>query len=137
MLEPMTDTFFGNPVFAGLAAFSATSVTLAAVSWLASPVFGCSRQRAGWRVASGEVVLAGRLSRWGRAVLSGRTRLSGKGEVPVKRGLQDRTGLPCKAALSAMEGPRDNEILQGIDFEALQRELDEAFAPVGRDRGKT
>lgn len=125
MFEPMTDTFFGNPVFAGLAAFSATSVTLAAVSWLASPVFGCSRQRAGWRAASGEITFAGRLSRWGRAVLSGRTRLSGKGEV---RG---------EAALSGIEGPRDNEIVPGIDFEALQRELDEAFAPVGRDRAST
>ncbi|OMQ41841.1 hypothetical protein [Ensifer sp. 1H6] len=37
MLEHVTDTLLGNPVFAGLAAFSATSVTLAAFSWAASP----------------------------------------------------------------------------------------------------
>jgi hypothetical protein len=122
MLEQMTDTLFGNPVFAGLAAFSATSVTLAAVSWFASPVFGCSRQRRGWRAASsGEITLA---SRWGRAVLSGRARLSGRWEVPAKAGLRGTEGLGGK------------EVLPNLDFEALQRELDEAFAPMGRDRGK-
>ncbi|WP_457585804.1 hypothetical protein [Ensifer canadensis] len=118
MLEPVTDTIFGNPVFAGLAAFSATSVTLAAVSWFASPVFGCSRRRAGWRGASGEIVLSGRLSRWSRTVLSERTTLSRKGPAQGR------------------EDPRGKEILPSIDFEALQRELDDAFAPVGRDRGK-
>ena len=155
MHEPMTDTFFGNPVFAGLAAFSATSVTLAAVSWLASPVFGCRRQRAGWRVASGQIVLAGWLSRWGRAVRSGWTRLSGKwdlagprhsrrkrdlhgeGDFQGKGGLQGNRGSPSEAGSCGMDGQAGEEILPGIDFEALQRELDEAFAPVGRDRGKT
>jgi hypothetical protein len=119
MLEPVTDTIFGDPVFAGLAAFSATSVTLAAVSWFSSPVFGCSRRRAGRRGASGEIVLSGRLSRWSRTVLSERTTLSRKGPAQGR------------------EDPRGKEILPSIDFEALQRELDDAFAPVGRDRGKT
>ncbi|WP_457583583.1 hypothetical protein [Ensifer canadensis] len=121
MLEHVTDTLLGNPVFAGLAAFSATSVTLAAVSWGAHPAPGCSRQRAGRRDVSGEVGLAGRPVRRGRALLPGRMKLAAKRELPGKG------NLPGK----------ENEDLPGLDFEALQRELDEAFAPVWRDGRKS
>lgn len=125
MLEHVTDTLLGNPVFAGLAAFSATSVTLAAFSWAASPALGCGWQRTGRRRAVGEAGLAGRLRRWGMALLAGRMKLApgleliGKGDAPGKRDLPGKEDLP------------------GLDFEALQRELDEAFAPVWRDRRKS
>ncbi|MGF6174346.1 hypothetical protein [Ensifer sp. 4252] len=127
MVEHVTDTLLGNPVFAGLAAFSATSVTLAAVSWVASPAFDCGRQRASRRHVSGAVGLAGRLSRWDKALLPGRMTLAAKREQPGKGNLPGKGDLPGK----------ENEDLPGLDFQALQRELDEAFAPVRRDRRKS
>ncbi|OMQ41842.1 MULTISPECIES: hypothetical protein [unclassified Ensifer] len=59
------------------------------------------------------------------ALLAGRMKLApgleliGKGDAPGKRDLPGKEDLP------------------GLDFEALQRELDEAFAPVWRDRRKS
>lgn len=130
MVEPVADTLLGNPVFAGLAAFSATSVALAAVSWLAGPAMDCRKEQ------------AGRLDRGGRPGLSGRhpagrwAFMSRRPRWPFPRARVGERALSTKEMLPETDRPMGSEDVAIVDFEALQRELDEAFAPVRHGRRK-
>lgn len=111
MFKPVTEAILGNPVLAGLAAFSVTSTTLAAASWFAGSAFG--RERVGRQSAIG-----GRLCGAFGTILAGMTERPWKGE-------QNRAEGP-----PGSKEAEDEDSSARIDVKALQRELDEAFAPI-------
>lgn len=113
MFEPFAGTVLGNPVLAGLAAFAVTSTALAAVGWFARSAFGSAKTGRQSAIGTVHRLCGAFLSRsagmWRRA-------RSGKPNGDV-----------CQPRSKAPEGEGSSA---HIDFKALQRELDEAFAPV-------